>query len=95
MTHGSHSYNAVFEKNMELIKNTASILCSVTNLSIAPGLIEVVFTSIPTVLVEMLLSKQIDLTKNMYTAIRYVNVSTFNFPWLYKKSYGESMNILA
>jgi len=57
------------------------------NTSIAPNLIEVGLMGISTMLIEMLLSKEIDFKKNVCTAIGCFNVSTFYIPWLYKNSY--------
>lgn len=88
------SCNTVFEKSTELIKNMASILLTVANLSIAPNLIEVCLISISDVL-RCYFSKEIYLKENMCTDIKYFNISIFYFPWLYKNSYGEIINILA
>lgn len=57
-----------------LSHSTASILHSVANASIAPNLIEVGFMSILNVLIEMLLSKEIDSRK---ACVQLSNISTF------------------
>ena len=57
-----------------LSHSTASILHSVANASIVPNLIEVGFMSILNVLIEMLLSKEIDSRK---TCVQLSNILTF------------------
>lgn len=93
MTCRIHSCNAVFEKNVELIKNMANILHNLANLDITPNLIEVCLISISDVL-RCYFFKEIYFKKSMCTAIKYFNISTFYFPWLYKNSYGEIINSL-